>query len=83
MLTLLTALYQKFKFWIIVGTTALVLISGVFIYYKGRADMLSEIEGQTATSELQEVKGYDELVKEITGLPDADLDKRYSRWLRD
>lgn len=53
------------------------------MYVKGRIDCSNSYQTKELIAELEGVKNRDEIEAKVIRLTDSDLDKRWSRWLRD
>lgn len=73
---------QKIK--IIVALASLLIVAGLcaFSYFKGNANATLACEQNKVQAITEGKKNHAKIQRKVMGLPDADLDKRLSRWLR-
>lgn len=74
-------LYSKYKSELI--KAGILLIAFVTIYGIAIVRTNADCKIEQATAQIEGVQTYERTRQEVTGLPDTELDKRLSRWVRD
>lgn len=64
--------------WLIVGALA---TGGA--YFKGRADVANKTAAVELKTFKKGIENHDRIEKEVKRLPDAELDRRLDKWMRD
>lgn len=81
----LKGFYASYKLYLI--ASVLVVVSLIGTYHAGKAVGAAEERGATATAQVAATtKGVQDgasIDQSVITLPDADLDRRYDKWLRD
>jgi Flp pilus assembly protein TadG len=85
LITYITDFYASYKLRLIAAV--LVTISLIGAYHAGKAVGAAEEQGSLATAQVAATKkGVQDganIDQGVIALPDADLDRRYNKWLRD
>jgi hypothetical protein len=80
MMIWLLALWGRLKGWLLLGAAILAAIAGAWLRgrHQGRQGAEQERERERIEA-MREAKGIDD---EVEALADADLDRRFRRWMR-
>ncbi len=76
----MTWLISKLTGWM--ALLGVILSAGIAIFLKGRSIGSATEKAKQQANELKAVQTAKEIQNEVDGLNDADLDKRYSKWVR-
>lgn len=77
----LVTLWGKFQLYIFVGLAGVALVAGAYFY--GKHEQRVETKAEQAEQRVKDIGKARKIENEIRELPDADLDRKLSRWMRD
>lgn len=63
-----------------VGLFILALVAS---YFKGHSNAKTEIETKQVKQKLEDIKTSERINHEVDKIPDADIDRKLSKWMRD
>lgn len=77
----MTWLWSKLTGWL--ALAGVLLSAALAIFFKGRSIGTATERAKQQADDMKAIQTAKEIQNEVDGLNDADLDKRYSKWVRD
>ena len=74
---MITGLYG---YLIAIGLGVIALVAS---YFKGHSNAKTEIETKQVKQKLEDIKTSERINHEVDKIPDADIDRKLSKWMRD